>query len=172
MAAAGSALAFLGCGHREVRIQQDSGASAVRLRDVGFVGGAVGIGLHPLDRRIRLGGLYRRFDLRGGVAGKDLLRLPVGLVRAALAPGAVAVGGRAEDELPVESAAIAGMADAPMAPPPITAASMMPAVVLLIFAMVKLLCWGPGFRAGRGFGLYPASGAELWLHFRRAVPVL
>jgi len=45
-----------------------------------------------------------------------------------------------EDEPVVVSAAIAGMADAPMAPPPITAASMMPAVVLLIFAMVKLLC--------------------------------
>ena len=70
------------------------------------------------------------------------------------------------------SSAIAGMAAAPMAPPPITAASMMPAVVLLICAMVKLLCWGPGFRAGRGFGLYPASDVELWLHFRQAVPVL
>jgi hypothetical protein len=61
---------------------------------------------------------------------------------------------------------------APIAPPPITAASMMPAVVLLICATVKLLCWGPGDRAGRGLGLHPASSRQVWQHFGSAVSAL
>jgi hypothetical protein len=42
---------------------------------VGFVGGAVGVGLHPFDGGAGLGRLDGGFDLGGGVARQDLLRL-------------------------------------------------------------------------------------------------
>src|SRR6185437_4380329 len=63
--------AGFGCGDLEARIELDGGVGAVRLGDVGFVGGAaVVFGGHVLHRGAGVGGQYSGLHLCCGVTGE------------------------------------------------------------------------------------------------------